>query len=50
MFSTPSFFRFCSVTVQIERTNSYSIGVSRSMNAGGIGRELPRLTATFRKI
>ena len=31
----PSFRRFCWVTVQIERTNSYSTGVSRSMNTGG---------------
>ena len=43
MFSTPTFFRFCWVTVQIERTNSYSMGMPRSINAGGTGRELPRL-------
>ena len=30
--STPTRFRFCCATVQSERTNSYSIGMPRSMN------------------
>ena len=49
MFSTPSFFRFCWLTVQIERTNSYSMGMPRSKNTGGTFCT-PQLMATWRKM
>ena len=49
VFSTPSFFRFCWLTVAIERTSSYSTGMPRSMN-GITTLSSPQVNATPRKI
>ena len=43
----PIFFRSCWTTVEIDRTNSYSIGIPRSIN-GRITFSSPQVKATAR--